>query len=118
MRFLIDDAHFPKRLARLLEERGHQAIHTSEFPRQNKTADRELMENADVNDFAVMTKDADFVDSFYLKNSPKKLWLISTGNITNRELEEIIDRNLEIIVQGLTLHTFVELNRTQMIIHT
>jgi predicted nuclease of predicted toxin-antitoxin system len=86
MRFLID-AHLPRRLARLLEERGHQAIHTLDFPQRNKTTDRELMEYADANDFVVVTKDADFVDSFYLKNSPMKLWLISTGNITIKNLK-------------------------------
>jgi predicted nuclease of predicted toxin-antitoxin system len=116
MNFLID-AHLPRRLSRLLAGHGHQTIHTLDFPHQNRTTDQELMRYADANDYVMITKDADFLNSFYLNSSPKKLWLISTGNITNQDLEQLVTRNLEVIVQALSSNKFIELNRTQMIIH-
>ncbi len=42
----------------------------------------------------VMTKNADFVDSFWLKHELYKLLLISTGNIKNAEL--MIDHGIHI----------------------
>lgn len=35
MRLLID-AHLPKRLARLLQQLGHDALHTLDLPEQNR----------------------------------------------------------------------------------
>jgi predicted nuclease of predicted toxin-antitoxin system len=35
----------------------------------------------------VVTKDTDFFDSFLIRQQPYKLLLVSTGNITNAELE-------------------------------
>jgi predicted nuclease of predicted toxin-antitoxin system len=46
-----------------------------------------------------VTKDADFRDNFFLKNSPKKLIKINLGNISNLELIKIIDSNLDKIEQ-------------------
>lgn len=37
----------------------------------------------------VITKDADFVNSFTLSRKPYKLLLISTGNISNAELDAL-----------------------------
>jgi len=42
----------------------------------------------------LIIKDSDFLDSFYLKNSPQKLLLISTGNIRNTELLVLFQRNI------------------------
>jgi predicted nuclease of predicted toxin-antitoxin system len=80
MKFLVD-AHLPRRLCRVLESYGYTAIHTLDLPQQNETDDRDIMEYADTNDCIVTTKDADFVDAFYIQQTPRKRWLISTGNI-------------------------------------
>jgi len=45
MIFLID-AQLPRRLARLLQQYGHQAYHTLDLPQQNRTYDDEIMQFA------------------------------------------------------------------------
>jgi len=43
MKFLVD-AHLPPGLCALLQAAGHDAIHTSQLPAQNKTADHIINE--------------------------------------------------------------------------
>ncbi len=77
-----------------------------------------MMQYADDNDCIVITKDADFVDAFYLQQTPKKLWLLSTGNINNDELEHLVQANIAHIIELFADHHFIELNRTDIIAHT
>jgi len=48
---------------------------------------------------------------------PEKLLLISTGNITNRELESILVPNIPRITEALQTSRFVELSRTGILLH-
>ena len=116
MNFLVD-AHLPRRLARVLQEYGHVAYHTLDLPHQNRTDDNDIMSFADAQDCIVTTKDSDFVDAFYLQQRPQKLWLLSTGNISNRELEQLIRANLSQVVALFHQYRFVELSRTELIAH-
>lgn len=116
MKFLID-AHLPRRLTWLLAEAGHDAIHTLDLPNQNCTKDQELLTIADREGRIVITKDADFVHAHTLLRRPRKLLLISTGNITNKALEALIVPNLPGLVRALETHNFVELNRSALIVH-
>ena len=68
-------------------------------------------------DRVVVTKDGDFVTSFLISRKPKKLALISTGNISNVDLEALVLPNLPAIVQALSTYDFIELTRTALIIH-
>ncbi|HZL37980.1 MAG TPA: DUF5615 family PIN-like protein [Tepidisphaeraceae bacterium] len=63
MNFLVD-AQLPQRLARWLRDAGHDAIHTSELPARNRTTDSMVNAIADTEKRVVISKDADFVDSF------------------------------------------------------
>jgi len=65
----------------------------------------------------LIIKDSDFLDSFYLKNSPQKLLLISTGNIRNTELLVLFQRNLSRIIDLFKEYSFVELNSQEIIGH-
>jgi predicted nuclease of predicted toxin-antitoxin system len=116
MRFLVD-AQLPRRLARRLREAGHDALHTLDLPNGNRTSDAEIITIAIREDRVVVTKDADFVSSFIVNRRPEKLLLISTGNITNDELEALLIPNLGTVVAAFTGHDFVELTRTTLIIH-
>jgi predicted nuclease of predicted toxin-antitoxin system len=116
MKFLVD-AHLPRRLAVHLCEAGHDALHTLDLPNQNRTSDKELIAIADRDQRVVVTKDADFVQSYALMRRPKRLLLISTGNITNKELEDLIIPNLPRLVTALETHHFVELSRNLLIVH-
>ena len=117
MIFLID-AQLPRRLARILQQYGHVAYHTLELPKQNRTDDYEIMLFADMHNCIVVTKDSDFVDTFYLQHRPDRLWLLSTGNISNRDLEDLIRNNLDQAIKLFQQYRFIELSRTNLIVHS
>lgn len=82
MKFLID-AQLPARLAELLTEAGHDAVHTIELPDGNRSTDQQIAELADADSRVVVTKDRDFRDGHLLTRSPRQLLIIATDNITN-----------------------------------
>ena len=116
MKWLLD-AQLPRRLAALLIQRGHDATHTLDLPDGNASSDGQLLDVAEAQDRIIVTKDADFVNSFWLAEQPRSLLLVSTGNIGNRELEQLMDRHLDEIVEGFAGHSFLELDRAGIIIH-
>lgn len=116
MNFLID-AQLPRRLAYILRNYGHTAVHTLDLPHRNRTVDDEVIQFAAAHNCIIMTKDADFVDAFYLQNRPQKLWLLSTGNISNRDLETLIRANIEQVTTLFQQYRFVELSRTDVVVH-
>ena len=116
MKFLID-AQLPSRLARWIDARGHEAVHTTDLPEGNRTDDAVLNERSVHDQSALVTKDEDFVDTFLLRRQPHKLLLVTTGNIGNRELERLFEDNLELIAQAFETSDFIELDRTSLIIH-
>ena len=65
MKFLID-AQLPRRLAAQLRQAGLEAIHTLDLPDGNRTTDRVINELSIKEQYIVVTKDADFVESFLL----------------------------------------------------
>ena len=116
MRLLVD-AQLPRRLAYWLSERGHDVRHTLDLPAGNRTSDAEINEISVREQRIVVTKDADFVNSFVIRGEPYKLLLISTGNITNRELEAILLKNIAPIKEVFLQHHFVEISRDTITIH-
>jgi predicted nuclease of predicted toxin-antitoxin system len=64
-----------------------------------------------------VTKDSDFVDSFILQQEPWKLLLVSTGNISNTDLIALFLANIEKIAEGFDVFDFIELSRTDVIVH-
>jgi predicted nuclease of predicted toxin-antitoxin system len=78
MKFLVD-AHLSRRLMYILREAGHDAIHTSDLPLQNRTPDEVINEISLTDERVVITKDADFVSTHLIHGRPWKLLLISTG---------------------------------------
>jgi len=75
------------------------------------------MDYATADDYIVVTKDADFVDAFYVRGKPQKLLLISTGNIGNRDLEALLVNHVATLVNLFVEHSFIELSRTEVVIH-
>ena len=116
MNFLID-AQLPARLARCLQEAGHDVLHTRDLAAANSTPDAEIIRLADAQERFVVTKDADFVHSFYVSGQPRRLLLISTGNITNIVLEALLLAHLDTLIATLETASFVELSRTVLIVH-
>ncbi len=65
----------------------------------------------------VITKDSDFVDSFIMRRQPWKLLLISTGNITNTDLDALFQANLKSLVEGFEHFDFIEMSHASLIFH-
>lgn len=116
MKFIVD-AQLPRRIAAWLRGQGHDAIHTLELPDANRTTDAAINELAEREERIVITKDSDFIDSHFLQRRPQKLLLISTGNISNRELEAILLPNIPALAMAFESAGFVELSRTGILIH-
>ena len=116
MKFLVD-AQLPVRLAKFLQANGYDTLHTRDLPQQNATSDTAINDISIEQERVVITKDADFVDSFLTIQKPSKLLLVSTGNIRNSELEEIFKNNLSTLVNLLQDNDYVEINREEIIVH-
>lgn len=116
MKFLVD-AQLPRRLVSRLREAGHEAIHTLDLPLGNHTPDSIINELSIREGYVVVTKDADFVNSFHLHRRPRKLLLVSTGNIRNSELESLFISNVESIAGNFDHFSFIEINRASVIFH-
>ena len=114
---LLVDAQLPRRLARELVDAGHDARHTLDLPAGNRTTDEDICEFAVSEGRIVVTKDRDFVVSFWLRGVPPNLLLISTGNISNDALSRLLVANLGGLEAAFTQHNFVELGATTITIH-
>ena len=114
MKFIVD-AHLPRRVAAWFISAGHDALHTLDLPAGNRSTDEEILVVADKEDRIVVTKDSDFVDSHLLTNRPAKLLLVSTGNISNQELERLFVPEIPAIVSEFRSHSFLEVDRAGLI---
>lgn len=110
MNFLVD-AQLPRRMVAWFAAVGCNAVHTLDLVEANRTTDSQVTEVADREGRVVVTKDADFVDSHLLQGRPAKLLLISTGNISNRELEALLTPLIPDIVREFQSHSFLELSQ-------
>ena len=115
MNFLVD-AQLPRRMTTWLAAAGCDAMHTLDLPDGNRTTDEQINDVADREQRVVVTKDADFVDSHVLRGRPAKLLLISTGTISNRDLEALVVPLIPDIVRELQTHSFIELGPTGLVI--
>ena len=116
MKFLVD-AQLPRRFCSWLSVVGHDAVHTLDLPKGNRTSDSEILDIADQEDRIVITKDDDFVQSFLLAGRPPKLFLVATGNISNNKLEKLISTNLSMITHAFEQHRFIELGSESLVTH-
>lgn len=64
MKFIVD-AQLPLSLSKYLEKRGFDVIHTDDLPNKEFTTDNEIREISVKEERIVITKDSDFLDSYY-----------------------------------------------------
>ncbi len=114
MKFIVD-AQLPISLSRFLNQRGHDSIHTLDLPERNATDDSIINEISLKEERVVISKDSDFYDRFFRVLEPYKLLYLTTGNITNKALLTIFNKNLERIVAQLETNFVVELSQTSII---
>lgn len=106
MKFLVD-AQLPRHLAATLNWHGQDALHTSDLPEGNRTPDWRINQLSLEEQRVVITKDTDFVNSFLLTGVPYKLLVVSTGNISNRVIQDIFTQNLSAILAALEKSDYV-----------
>lgn len=82
MKFLCD-VHISYKVTNYLISLGFEAIHVNEILDKWHTKDKDIRRFSDANDLIVITKDADFKNSFLISNTPNKLVKINLGNISN-----------------------------------
>lgn len=116
MKFLLD-AQLPKKLSLFLQYKGHDSIHTLDLPNQNRTKDSEVNTLSMKDQRVVISKDTDFVESLLISDKPYKLLYINTGNISNKQLQELFNKNLKQIVLCLEENKLVELTYQNIITH-
>jgi len=114
----VIDAQLPRRMTTWFAAAGCDALHTLDFPDGNRTTDEQLNEVAEQQQRVVITKDADFVDSHVLRGRPPKLLLISTGNISNRDLEALMVPLIPDIIREFGPHSLLELGRSGLVVRT
>jgi predicted nuclease of predicted toxin-antitoxin system len=116
VKFLVD-AQLPARLARFLNDAGHDAVHTSDLPDGNRSTDTGIAQFADSDGRVVVTKDRDFRDGHLLARSPRRLLVVATGNITNAALLALFRDNLNVVVASLEEADFVEFGFRALVVH-
>src|SRR5437660_7571001 len=87
-----------------------------DLPDGNRTTDDQINDVADREQRVVVSKDADFVDGHLLRGRPAKLLLISTGNISNRNLEALVVPLIPDIVRECQTHSFLELGPAGIVV--
>ncbi len=95
---------------------GCGAIHTIDLSDANRTTDEQINDMADREQRVVISKDAGFVDSHLLRERPPKLLLISTGNVSNRNLETLMVPLIPDIVLEFGSHSFLELGHAGIVV--
>ena len=107
MKFLVD-AQLPRRLVAQMRQAPWMAIEVRTGLSTNSQSK---------NNYVVVTKDSDFVESFLLRREPWKLLLISTGNISNERLEALFASTILRVVEGFDSFDFIEMERSNLIFH-
>ncbi len=116
MKFIVD-AQLPYSLKTFLIKSGYNVIHTDDLPLKASTTDSAINEISKAQDRIVITKDTDFLDSYYVKSIPAKLLLVTTGNIINKDLFNLFTKNITFIIKAFNNHTLVEMDNEDLIIH-
>jgi len=116
IKFIVD-AQLPYSLAAMLKGKGLDVIHTDDLPNKERTSDNEIRILAKKESRIVITKDIDFFDSYILSKSPSRLLLVSTGNIINKDLFLLFEKNFEMIFEYFETYNFLELTNDELYAH-
>ena len=114
---LLVDAQLPSKLCEILDMIGIDSLHVDSLPQKDETSDKEISIYADANDLIVISKDSDFYHSHMILGQPKRLLLITTGNIKNRKLFDLIRDNILVITNLFETCNYVELTNDGIIGH-
>lgn len=116
MNFLVD-AQLPAKLCEILKLKGFNSNHVDELPDGDETSDQAIALYADEHNLILITKDTDFYHAHMLLGKPQKLLLITTGNIKNRKLFDLIRSELPTVQALFETCSYVELSNEGTIGH-
>lgn len=116
MKFLVD-AQLPPKLCEILQMVGLDSEHVDLLPHGDETSDKDIASYANQNNLIVITKDSDFYHSHMIFGEPKKLLLITTGNIKNGELFDLFRINIPTIKNLFNKCDYVELANDSIVGH-
>jgi predicted nuclease of predicted toxin-antitoxin system len=114
---VLVDAHLPIRLSEFLSAHEIESKHTLDLPNKNATPDSEIIRLADDENRIVISKDSDFLDNYILDGSPKKLLIVSTGNINNQNLIRLFEKNLKTLKTLFEENSVIEINEEEIQVH-
>jgi predicted nuclease of predicted toxin-antitoxin system len=96
LRFIVDTQLFPV-LTSYLRRKGYDATHTTNYPQAQYLADQQIRQIALAEDRIIITKDDEFLDYYWAKGAPPKLFKVAIGNIRNNDLIDLFEFNLQTI---------------------
>src|SRR4051812_48336354 len=96
MRFLCD-VHISYKVKNFLLSKECDCIHINEILSGDRTGDKDIASYCNEENLILITKDEDFVDSYLLKHTPAKLLKVNLGNISTKQLIEMIEKALLLI---------------------
>lgn len=89
--FLVD-VHLPISLSKFLDKHPHcNSTHVNQILQKWNTTDAEICKYADPGSMIVITKDSDFKDTHFIKQTPKKVIKVTLGNISNNDLLKVFE---------------------------
>jgi predicted nuclease of predicted toxin-antitoxin system len=94
MKFLCD-VHISFKLVNAIKDLGFSCVHVNSILDSWFTKDSEISKFVDSHDYIMVTKDADFRNSFFINQTPKKLIKINLGNISNLQLTDVFVNNVK-----------------------
>lgn len=116
MKFIVD-AQLPRTLSDLLNEEGHDAIHTLDLALKNATPDGIIGQISLNENRIVISKDSDFLQSHIINGVPQKLILVKTGNIRNAGLLDLFRNHIVQITELMSTQTLIEISESEIISH-
>jgi len=116
MNFLVN-AQLPLKLVSFIKTKGHNVIHTNDLPKKDRSTDTEIWNIALKGNRILITKDTDFINSFKLIPKHPKILIITTGNITNKNLLILFEKYFDGVVKLFNTFKLVELNNLEIIAH-
>ncbi|MCG6166745.1 DUF5615 family PIN-like protein [Leptospira sp. FAT2] len=116
MKFFVD-AQLPPSLVQYLKDRDIEVWHTEDLPKKERTPDSKISAFCNERNLILITKDSDFLDSYLLRNEPRKLLSVTTGNIRNKELILLFDQLMNTILIEFENSHWLELSNEGLIVH-
>jgi predicted nuclease of predicted toxin-antitoxin system len=97
---LLFDQNLAPRLRYIFQERFPGSAHVRDIGLRDAD-DRYIWDFAAANDFALVTKDADFRQRSFLEGHPPKIIWVRSGNCSTAEIEALLRRDLDRIIAFL-----------------